>query len=306
MNWSAGEAPERLDVSGQPAIETTIVPRPRDLGGFEVQRLLPSSRRRMVGPFIFFDRIGPVTFAAGRGLDVAPHPHIGLATVTYLLAGEIVHRDSLGTRRTITPGAVNWMTAGRGIAHSERTAAANRHGGARLFGIQAWVALPRSKEEIEPGFVHHDADALPRLVGEGWNGRLIAGAFEGVTAPTPVFSPTLYADVALEADARLPFAADQEERAVYVIEGTVELDGNSLDPGVVYALAPRRPVTLRAVTPVRLILFGGATMDGPRHVWWNFVSSSRDRIEQAKADWAAQRFEPVPGEADFVPLPAGP
>lgn len=306
MDRSASEMPERRDAAGQPAIEAIIVPRSRDLGGFEVQRLLPSSRRRMVGPFIFFDRIGPVTFAAGRGLDVAPHPHIGLATVTYLLEGEIVHRDSLGTRRTITAGAVNWMTAGRGIVHSERTADANRNGGARLFGIQAWVALPQSKEETDPAFSHHGVDDLPRLTGDGWNGRLIAGTFDGVTAPTPVSSPTLYADVALGAGARLPISADHEERAVYVIGGEVDLDSNRLGAGVVSVLAAGRPVTLTAATPARLILFGGATMDGPRHVWWNFVSSSRDRIEQAKADWAAQRFDPVPGETGFVPLPSSP
>lgn len=302
MSRSVGETPDGRGSDGRRAIETIIVPRSRDLGGFQVQRLLPSSQRQMVGPFIFFDRMGPTTFAPGQGLAIRPHPHIGLATVTYLFEGEIVHRDSLGTRQIITPGAVNLMTAGRGIAHSERTDAAHR-GDGRLCGVQAWVALPRTAEETTPGFSHHGVATLPLLAGEGWSGRLIAGQFDGITAPTPVFSPTLYADITMTPGARLPVSADHEERAVYVIDGAVSLDGNSLDPAVVYVLRAGFPVILAATSPARLMLFGGAVMDGPRHVWWNFVSSSRERIEQAKADWAAQRFDPVPGESEFIPLP---
>lgn len=303
MSGSAGETPQFRDAVDHPAIATMIVPRTQDLGGFEVQRVLPSSRRRMVGPFIFFDRMGPVSFAAGRGLDVRPHPHIGLATVTYLFEGEIVHRDSLGTQQTIEPGALNWMTAGRGIVHSERTDQAMRGEGARLFGLQAWVALPQEHEETAPSFSHYGAQELPALAGDGWHGRLIAGEFEGVKVPTPVLSPTLYADIAMAGGAHLPVSAEHEERAIYVVAGNVDLDGQPLEPGVLYVLVAGRPVFLTAVSSARLMLFGGAPMDGPRFIWWNFVSSSRERIEQAKSDWAAQRFEPVPGETEFIPLP---
>ena len=303
MSWSDCDDPECRTDAASPAIETIIVPRARDIGGLEVQRILPSARRRMVGPFIFFDRMGPATFAAGRGLDVRPHPHIGLATVTYLFAGEIVHRDSLGSLQTITAGAVNWMTAGRGIVHSERTDPVLRRSGGRLFGLQAWVALPREAEETAPDFSHHAAEALPRLAGDGWHGCLIAGRFEGVAAPTPVFSPTLYADISLHAGARLAVAPEHEERAAYVVDGAVTLGGQTLDPGVLYVFVPGQPVTLAAGAESRLMLIGGAPMDGPRYVWWNFVSSSRERIEQAKVDWKAQRFAAVPGEHGFVPLP---
>lgn len=303
MSGSAGEDPDCHTGVASPVIETMIVPRGRDIGGFEVQRILPSVRRRMVGPFIFFDRMGPATFAAGRGLDVRPHPHIGLATVTYLFAGEIVHRDSVGSRQTITAGAVNWMTAGRGIVHSERTDPTLRHTGGRLFGIQAWVALPQAAEEMAPAFSHHAVESLPRLAGEGWHGRLIAGRFDGMTAPTPVLSPTLYADIMLAAGARLAVSPEHEERAVYVVEGAVSLDGHSLDPGVLYVLVPGQAVTLAAGGESHLMLIGGAPMDGPRYVWWNFVSSSHERLEQAKADWKAQRFAAVPGEHEFIPLP---
>lgn len=305
MSGSARETPQFRDAVDQPAIATMIVPRTQDLGGFEVQRVLPSSRRRMVGPFIFFDRMGPVSFAAGRGLDVRPHPHIGLATVTYLFEGEIVHRDSLGTQLTIEPGALNWMTAGRGIVHSERTDQAMR-GGAWLFGLQAWVALPQEHEETAPSFFHYGAEDLPTLAGDGWHGRLIAGEFEGATAPTPVLSPTLYAEIGMGGGAQLPVSAEHEERAIYVVAGNVALDGQPLEPGVLYVLVAGRPVLLTAASSARVMLLGGAPMDGPRFIWWNFVSSSRERIEQAKSDWAAQRFEPVPGEREFIPLPDHP
>lgn len=306
MSWSANEPPEGHGAGDQPAIATMIAPRSQDLGGFAVQRVLPSSRRRMVGPFIFFDRMGPVTFDAGHGLDVRPHPHIGLATVTYLFDGEIVHRDSLGSRQTISPGAVNWMIAGRGIVHSERTDAAKRGGGARLFGIQAWVALPKEHEEMAAEFSHHSAADLPKLAGDGWHGRLIAGDFAGVSAPTPVLSPTFYADITMAEGGRLPISTEHEERAVYLVDGNAALDGRPLEPGGLYVLVAGRPVVVTAAAPARLMLLGGAPIDGPRFIWWNFVSSSRERIEQAKADWAAQRFAPVPGEGEFIPLPEQP
>lgn len=286
-----------------PMVEKTLLPRVSDIGGLEVQRLLPSSRRRMVGPFIFFDRMGPAHFTAGEGLDVRPHPHIGLATVTYLFSGEIVHRDSLGSLQTIAPGAVNWMIAGRGIVHSERFDRIKHPAGGELFGLQVWVALPKAVEEMAPAFSHHPVDGLPRIEGEGWRARLIAGTFEGEQAPTPVHSPTVYVDFALAAAGRVPIAAEHEERAVYVVEGTVSLDGHLLEPGILYVLVRGQPVTLTAAVSSRLILIGGAAMDGPRHVWWNFVASDPARIEQAKADWKAGRFVAVPGESDFIPLP---
>jgi redox-sensitive bicupin YhaK (pirin superfamily) len=288
------------------AVETVVVPRTRDLGGFEVRRALPSARRRMVGPFVFFDQMGPAVFDAGHGLDVRPHPHIGLATVTYLFEGELLHRDSLGTVQVIRPGAVNWMTAGKGIVHSERTPPEARTGGGRLSGIQTWVALPRSQEESAPGFVHTPAEDLPGVEGDGVRARVIAGSFRGARSPVKVFSETLYADVALEAGAQLEVPAEQEERAVYVLRGEVEESGASFSPGQLLVLKPRTPVVFRAPADARVLVLGGATMDGPRRIWWNFVSSSTERIEQAAADWASGRFAPVPGETEFIPLPDQP
>ncbi len=285
------------------ALETVIVPRTRDLGGFEVRRALPSAQRRMVGPFIFFDQMGPATFDAGRGMDVRPHPHIGLATVTYLFEGEILHRDSLGSVQPIRPGEVNWMTAGRGIAHSERTPAAARSAGGPMFGIQAWVALPRRHEETDPTFAHHPRASLPEMEGDGMKMRVIAGALFGRRAPVALFSDMFYADAVLAAGARVELPADFEERAIYVASGAVELAGQTFETGQLLVLRPREPVVVRAVGPARLMLFGGEPMDGPRHIWWNFVSSSKERIEQAKADWMAGRFPPVPDETEFIPLP---
>ncbi len=284
-------------------LETIVVPRSRDIGGFEVRRALPSIERRMVGPFVFFDHFGPTVFRAGSGLDVRPHPHIGLATVTYLFEGEIVHRDSLGTVATIRPGEVNWMTAGRGIVHSERTDPERRKTEQSLFGIQSWVALPEAAEESEPDFVHHGADALPVVAGEGRRVRVIAGSIYGARSPLRVFSETLYADVELEPGAVLPVPGEQEERALYLAAGAVELAGTRYDSGRLLVLKPKSEITLRAATPARLLILGGAPMDGPRHIWWNFVSRSKERIEQAKADWQAGRLGGVPGDADFIPLP---
>jgi redox-sensitive bicupin YhaK (pirin superfamily) len=302
MSWQP--APDPLcDKTACDLIETVIVPRARDLGGFAVRRALPSARRQMVGPFIFFDQMGPAEFLLGTGLDVRPHPHIGLATVTYLFEGEILHRDSLGTEQPIRPGDVNWMTAGRGIAHSERSPQSERAHGGRLFGIQAWVALPASAEETAPDFTHHARDALPVVAGEGKEVRLITGSLYGERSPVPTFTEMFYADAQLAAGARLPLPAEHEERAVYVAGGEIEVAGDHFPAGQLLVFRPGDRITLAATEPARLLLLGGEPMDGPRHIWWNFVSSRQDRIEAAKADWRAGRLVPVPGETEFIPLP---
>jgi redox-sensitive bicupin YhaK (pirin superfamily) len=286
------------------AIETIIVPRTRDLaGGFEVRRVLPSGERRTVGPFVFFDQMGPTILPAGTGLDVRPHPHIGLATVTYLFDGEILHRDSLGTVQPIRPGAANWMTAGRGIVHSERTPPEFRTGGGRLFGIQTWVGLPKDREEVEPAFAHHAEDVLPVIDGDGKRVRVIAGALYGASSPVAVFSETLYADAALAEGARLELPVEYEERAVYIAEGRIAIGAETFEAGRMLVFRRGDRVTLTADGAARLLLLGGEPLDGPRHLWWNFVSSSTERIEQAKADWREGRFPKVPGETEFIPLP---
>jgi redox-sensitive bicupin YhaK (pirin superfamily) len=288
------------------APETVIVPRSRDIGGFEVRRALPSMQRRLVGPFVFFDHMGPAVFAAGTGLDVRPHPHIGLATITYLFDGEILHRDSLGSVQPIRPGDVNWMTAGRGIAHSERTGPELRASGTTLAGIQSWVALPKRDEEADPSFVHHPRASLPVIEGEGVTLRLIAGAGFGLRAPVAVFSAMFYADAAMKAGARLTLPAEYEERAIYVAKGEIEIAGQRFPEGQLLVFRPGDAIDLRATADARVMLLGGEPMDGPRHIWWNFVSSSKDRIEQAKQDWKAGRFGPVPGDTEFIPLPDDP
>jgi redox-sensitive bicupin YhaK (pirin superfamily) len=285
------------------SLETIVVPRSRDIGGFEVRRVLPSSERRMVGPFVFFDQMGPAFLKPGSGIDVRPHPHIGLATVTYLFDGEILHRDSLGSVQTIHPGEINWMTAGRGITHSERSAPAVRAAGGTLAGIQSWIALPKEHEEAAPGFTHHAGAALPVVSGEGKHVRVLAGTLYGTRSPVRVFSETLYADVVLDGGAKLPVPADHEERALYLFDGTVEIAGEAFTAGRLLVLRPGSEITVTARGATRLMLLGGASMDGPRHLWWNFVSSSPERIEQAKADWQNGRFPTVPGDSDFIPLP---
>jgi redox-sensitive bicupin YhaK (pirin superfamily) len=299
---SANDADSKESAAAAP-IETTIEPKPRDIGGFEVRRVLPSIERRMVGPFVFWDHMGPASFPAGKGLDVRPHPHIGLATVTYLFEGEIVHRDSLGTVQTIRPGEVNWMTAGRGITHSERTGSELRGKGSRVGGIQSWVALPERDEETAPAFVHHGADELPLFAGEGKRVRLIAGSLYGRTSPVQTHSEMLYADVGLESGAKFSVPTEHEERAVYVALGAVEILGRSCGEGQMLVLRPGAEVTLSSTSSARVMLLGGAPLGAPRHVWWNFVSSSRERIEQAKADWKAGRFAMVSGDPEFIPLP---
>jgi redox-sensitive bicupin YhaK (pirin superfamily) len=288
-----------------PAIDTVLIPRTHDVGGFEVRRALPTQDRRMVGPFIFWDQMGPGEFLAGNGLDVRPHPHIGLATVTYLFDGEIMHRDSLGSIQPIRPGDVNWMTAGSGIAHSERTNTAQRTHSNRLFGIQSWIALPRAQEEAAPAFAHHPAATLPVLRDSGATVRLIAGEAWGERSPVATLSPMFYADVALAADAAVPLPDDHAERAAYVLDGTVEAAGDRFESGRMMIFRPGDALTLRAAdAAARVLLLGGAPMDGPRHLFWNFVSSSLDRIEQAKQDWRDGRFGKVAGDAqEFIPLP---
>jgi redox-sensitive bicupin YhaK (pirin superfamily) len=286
------------------SVEIEIAPRARDLGdGFMVRRVLPFAKRRNVGPFVFFDHFGPTSFRAGEGLDVRPHPHIGLATVTYLFAGEVLHRDSLGTVQPIRPGAVNWMTAGRGIVHSERTPPELRRGASTLAGLQLWVALPLAHEEMAPGFAHHPADALPEVAGEGKVVRVIAGSLYGARSPVAVFGDLFCADVVLQPGARLELPAGHEERGVYVISGAIALDGENFAPERLLAVAPGAAPSLQAIEASRLLLIGGARADAPRHIWWNFVSSSKERIEQAKADWQAGRFAGVPGDSEFIPLP---
>ncbi len=288
------------------AIDQVIQPRTRDLGdGFEVRRVLPFAKRHMVGPFIFFDHFGPTMFRAGTGLDVRPHPHIGLATITYLFAGEIMHRDSLGTAQAIRPGAVNWMTAGRGIVHSERTPPETRQHASPIYGIQSWVALPQAREEIDPSFEHYPAASLPLIEGDGVAARLIAGALFGQTSPVATQSPLFYADVTLRAGATLTMMPDYAQRAVYLLEGAVECAGARHAPPQMLVFDSKARAAIKAVEPARLLLLGGEPLDGERHIWWNLVSSSAERIEQAKRDWQGGRFPRVPGDSEeFIPLPA--
>jgi redox-sensitive bicupin YhaK (pirin superfamily) len=288
-----------------PGVDGVILPRAHDIGGFEVRRALPATQRQMVGPFIFFDQMGPGEFLTGAGLDVRPHPHIGLSTVTYLFDGAIQHRDSLGSDQSIVPGDVNWMTAGRGITHSERTAAGARTHANPLFGIQSWVALPRQHEEMAPAFIHHGADALPVIEDGGARLRLVAGTGWGLRAPVLTPSELFYADAVLQPGATLTMPDDHEERAAYVVQGAVEIAGVRFEAGRMLLFRAKDRIALRAgLTGARLLLLGGAVMDGPRHLFWNFVSSSRERIEQAKADWKAGRFATVPGDdKEFIPLP---
>jgi redox-sensitive bicupin YhaK (pirin superfamily) len=286
-------------------IDQLIAPRARDLGGFEVRRVLPHGRRRMVGPFIFFDHIGPVQFAPGRGVDVRPHPHICLATVTYLFEGTLMHRDSLGCVQLIRPGDVNWMTAGRGIVHSERTSPEARAAGAPLHGIQSRVALPRAQEETDPAFRHHDAAELPQIERDGVRLRLIAGRAWGVESPVVTLSEMHYADAMFAAGGHAVLPAAFGERSVYVVEGALRIDdAPMIEAGNMAVLADGADATLRSEAGARAMLLGGAPLDGERHIWWNFVASSPERIAQAKRDWAEDRFARVPGDDERIPLPA--
>jgi len=285
--------------------ERIVVPPTRDLGeGFLVRRALPSPQCRTVGPFAFFDHFGPTAFQAGAGLDVRPHPHIGLATVTYLFDGEILHRDSLGNAQLIRPGEVNWMIAGSGIAHSERTDPITRRGPSSLSGIQTWVALPQDQEERSASFSHHAADQLPLITGAGRRIRVIAGSLFNERSPVATLSAMAYADAELEPGAQLQFACEYSQRAIYLAQGAVEARGLRFDVPQLLIARARETVTLNALAPSRLMLFGGEPLDGPRYIDWNFVSSSRARIEQAKVAWREGRFDRVPGdEHEFIPLP---
>ncbi|GAB5373985.1 MAG: pirin family protein [Acuticoccus sp.] len=306
MSYNTCPDPVPGDSVAADAIETIIVPRARDIGGFEVRRALPSPRRQMVGPFIFFDQMGPAEFVLGEGIDVRPHPHINLATLTYLFEGEIVHRDSLGTEIAIRPGAVNLMTAGRGIVHSERTGNAERARGPHLFGLQTWLALPAAREEMDPAFAHIAREDLPALSDGGVSARLVAGNAWGLSSSLRTEMPTVFADIALDPGASVPIDADYEERALYTVRGNIEIGGVVHGPGALLVLRPGDTITVRGTgpEPARFVLVGGAPMDGPRYIWWNFVSSRRERIEQAKAEWKAGRFDTVPGDAEeFIPLP---
>lgn len=285
-------------------IEQVIVPRARDLGGFEVRRALPAKGKQMVGPFVFFDQMGPSEFLLGEGIDVRPHPHIGLATVTYLVDGQITHRDSLGTEQVIRPGELNLMSAGSGIVHSERTPQETRKSTGRLFGIQAWAALPKSHEESGPSFAHHTVDELPRIEGEGKRVRLVMGDLYGQSAPASFPHPTFYAEVMLAPGAVLPLDPDYDERAIYILSGEIDIAGDTFAGGQLLILHPGDRISILANSNARLIVLGGEPMDGPRHLWWNFVSSSKERIEAAKEDWRQGRFDTVPGdEEEFIPLP---
>ncbi|MEL6103424.1 MAG: pirin family protein [Pseudomonadota bacterium] len=307
MSWNPTHNPDCPDAQG--AIETLIIPRARDLGGFEVRRALPSASRQMVGPFIFFDQMGPAEFITDGGIDVRPHPHIGLGTVTYLYQGEFEHRDSLGTHQMIYPGEVNWMTAGRGVTHSERTSPETRAGRHSLFGIQTWIALPEDREDMDPDFEHHKEGALPAISDAGATARLILGSAYGETSPVTMQSETFYLDVVMDAGASFPLPDNHEDRGLYVTQGSVEIAGDTFEAGRMMVFRPGDRLSVTAGPQgARLMALGGATLNEPRYIWWNFVSSSKDRIETAKEDWKAADWEngpfklPPGDTSEFIPI----
>lgn len=310
MSWNPALDPDCPTGDAVDAIDTVIVPRARDIGGFEVRRALPAPRRQMVGPFIFFDQMGPAEFVTGKGIDVRPHPHIGLATVTYLHRGAIHHRDSLGTDQWIEPGAMNLMVAGHGITHSERMDGEARKKPQSLFGIQSWIALPKGAEDREAAFIHAPKTELPILEGEGKQVRLIMGDAYGERAPVETPSEMFYLDAVLEAYAAMPLPDNHEDRGAYVLEGEVEIAGQVFDQGKMVTFRPGDRISMKAGPwGARVMLLGGATMEGERYIWWNFVASSKERIEEAKeawraGDWQNGRFQLPPGDdAEFIPLP---
>ncbi len=306
MSFFPGTDPAAGDAFACDAIETLIIPRAHDIGGLEVRRALPSARRRLVGPFIFFDRMGPAILRAGQALDVRPHPHIGLATVTYLFDGKIRHRDSLGTEMVIEPGDVNLMTAGRGIVHSERSPEELRGAPLSISGLQTWLALPDDKEEIEPLFENTGRAELPEIDGEEATGRVVIGAFSGLKAPVRTASDTLYADIRLKPGGRIPIPADTEERAIYVLEGEVDIAGDRFAANQLLVFREGDEIVVGSERGAHFMLFGGASLGSRRYIWWNFVSSSKERIEQAKEEWRTGRFDIVPGDAEErIPLPEG-
>ncbi|MEM8731161.1 MAG: pirin family protein [Pseudomonadota bacterium] len=310
MSWNPALDPSCPTGDAVDAIETLIVPRARDIGDFEVRRALPSPKRQMVGPFIFFDQMGPAEFVTGQGIDIRPHPHIGLATVTYLYKGKFHHRDSLGTDQWIEPGAVNLMTAGHGVTHSERVDGEMIKAPYDLFGIQTWIALPEEKEDAPADFVHVPKADLPFMEGEGKEVRLILGHAWGETAPAETPSEMFYADADLQPGASIPLPDDHEDRGIYVVHGSIEVAGTSYEAGQMMVFRPGDRMSVKAgPAGARLLLLGGATLSGSRHIWWNFVASSQDRIEAAKqawreGDWAHGRFRlPPTDNAEFIPLP---
>ncbi|MGY6549116.1 MAG: pirin family protein [Roseinatronobacter sp.] len=308
MSWNPTHNPD-CPTADASAIETLIIPRARDIGSFEVRRALPSPRRQMVGPFIFFDQMGPAEFINEAGIDVRPHPHIGLGTVTYLYQGEFEHRDSLGTHQMIYPGEVNWMIAGRGITHSERTSATTRQTRHALFGVQTWIALPESHEDMAPAFEHHKNTALPVLSDGGATARLILGRAYGQQSPVTMLSESFYLDVQLAPGAQFPLPDEHEDRGIYVAQGEIEIAGDVFPEGRMMIFRPGDRLSAKAGPQgARLMLLGGATLSGPRHIWWNFVSSSKERIIEASrawqaADWENGPFRLPPGDAqEFIPL----
>ena len=305
MSIQATTDPACSGCESTPDIAALIDGKPRDIGGFDVRRLLPSVARRQVGPFVFFDHMGPATLAAGQGLAVRPHPHVGLATVTYLVDGEILHRDSLGSQQAIRPGAVNWMTAGRGIVHSERSSDQERCNPSRLNGLQLWVALPTAHEETDPAFHHHPSDTLPLVDRAGARLRVLAGEAFGAGSPVPVLSPLFYVEARLPAGGALELPDDYAERALYVVEGSISCGPELASPGRMLIFETGRAIRISTERGARVMLFGGEPLDGERHIWWNLVSSSKTRIEKARQDWQAGRFPTVPGdELEFTPAPS--
>lgn len=306
MSWRPADEAQCGNAGSCDPVDLVIQPREHELGGFTVRRVLPVRQRRMVGPFIFFDHMGPALLPPERPVDVRPHPHIGLSTLTWLFEGTIMHRDSLGHAQEIRPGEVNWMTAGSGIVHSERTPERLKGEANRLHGLQIWMALPTAHEETDPGFQHYKADELPNIEGDGLRATVVAGTAWGKRAPVAVFSETLYADLKLDAGASCAVEKEHEERAIYLLSGRVEIAGRSFEPGAMLVLKPDTRIDVTARADTHMVLIGGARIDGPRHIWWNFVSSRRERIERAKADWREGRFATVPGDdEEFIPLPEG-
>ena len=303
MSWQPAAEADCAQTESCAPVAVVITPKAKDIGGFEVRRALPSIERRSIGPFVFFDQMGPATFAAGTGIDVRPHPHIGLSTLTWLVEGEIMHRDSLGSEQPIRPGEVNWMTAGRGIVHSERTPDDKRDAPHSLFGLQVWLALPQAHEETEPTFQHYKSNEIPRIEQDGVVIQLVAGEAWGQRSPVEVFSETLYADIALPAGGRFTLPTETPERGLYIMQGEVSLAGETFSAGSMLVPNPGREAVVEAAQAARVALIGGAPLDGRRHLWWNFVSSSKERLEQAKADWKDGCFPAVPGETEFIPLP---
>ena len=304
MSFFPGNDPQAGDAFASDQIELMVIPNAKDIGGFQVRRALPTAKRRLVGPFIFFDRMGPAILRACQALDVRPHPHIGLSTVTYLFDGKIRHRDSLGTEMVIQPGDVNLMTAGRGIVHSERTPEELRGAPMSISGLQTWLALPDGKEEVAPVFENTGAMLLPEIDAEGVSGRVVIGDFQGMRSPVRAHSDTLYADLRLAPGASVKIPADAEERAIYTLEGEVAISGDVFPPERLLVFRPGDEIVVSSQGGAHFMLFGGASLGSQRYIWWNFVSSSKERIEQAKQEWKTGRFDIVPGdEEEFIPLP---